>query len=91
MRAGFWEILLIVVLILILFGHSKIPDLMKNLAQGINVFKKELKNEDAEKAEGKRQKAEVEPVAKPAVKKVVAKKKPMAKKVPAKKPVAKKK
>lgn len=43
MRAGFWEILLIVILVLILFGHAKIPDLMKNLANGINVFKKELK------------------------------------------------
>lgn len=43
MRAGFWEILLIVVLVLILFGHNKIPTLMKNLANGINVFKKEIK------------------------------------------------
>lgn len=46
MRAGFWEILLIVILVLILFGHAKIPDLMKNLANGINVFKKELKGSD---------------------------------------------
>lgn len=44
MKAGFWEILLIVILVLILFGHAKIPDLMKNLANGINIFKKELKN-----------------------------------------------
>ncbi|MBD5388746.1 twin-arginine translocase TatA/TatE family subunit [bacterium] len=44
MRAGFWEIVLIVVLVLILFGHNKIPGLMKNLANGINVFKKEIKD-----------------------------------------------
>ena len=44
MKAGFWEILLILVLVLILFGHSKIPDLAKNIANGINVFKKELKS-----------------------------------------------
>lgn len=43
MRAGFWEIVLIVVLVLILFGHNKIPGLMKNLANGINIFKKEIK------------------------------------------------
>ncbi len=49
MRAGFWEILLIVVLVLILFGHNKIPDLMKNLAGGINVFKKELKDDGKKK------------------------------------------
>jgi len=48
MRAGFWEILLIVVLVLILFGHGKIPDLMKNLAGGINAFKKELKEDGKE-------------------------------------------
>ena len=46
MRPGFWEILLIVVLVLILFGHSKIPDLMKNLASGIKVFKTELGAKD---------------------------------------------
>ncbi|MDR0741451.1 MAG: twin-arginine translocase TatA/TatE family subunit [Rickettsiales bacterium] len=60
MRAGFWEILLIVVLVLILFGHSKIPDLMKNLANGINIFKKELKSKDG---------AAEKPAAKQAVKK----------------------
>lgn len=67
MRAGFWEILLIVVLVLILFGHNKIPDLMKNLAGGINVFKKELKD-DGKKSSG------VAPVKKVGVKKATAKK-----------------
>lgn len=47
MRAGFWEILLIVLLVLILFGHGKIPDMMKNLAGGLKVFKKELKDDKA--------------------------------------------
>jgi len=42
-RLGWMEILVIVVLLLILFGHSKIPTMMKNLANGINVFKKEMK------------------------------------------------
>ena len=50
MRAGFWEILLIVLLVLILFGHGKIPDMMKNLAGGLKVFKKEMK--DDKKAAG---------------------------------------
>lgn len=81
MKAGFWEILLIVILVLILFGHSKIPDLMKNLANGINIFKKELKGKDGDKKE---KKAEV----KPASTKAVAKK-PAPKKVA--KPKAKKK
>ena len=43
MRLGWMEIALIVVLVVILFGHNKIPGMMKNLADGLNVFKKELK------------------------------------------------
>ena len=43
MRLGWLEILVIVLLVFILFGHSKIPSMMKNLADGINVFKRELK------------------------------------------------
>lgn len=44
-RFGAWEIILIVVLVMILFNHSKIPSMMKNLADGLKVFKKELKDE----------------------------------------------
>ena len=64
MRRGIWEIVLIVVLILILFGSAKIPAMMKNTASGIKTFKKEVKEEP-------------KPVAKkaPAKKKTVAKKK----------------
>ena len=49
-RLGWAEILLIVVLLVILFGHAKIPGMMKNLANGINVFKKEIKNKDDEQS-----------------------------------------
>ena len=47
-RFGWAEILVIVVLVLILY---KIPGMMKNLADGINVFKKELKNTKAKKTD----------------------------------------
>ncbi len=43
-RFGWAEILVIVVLVLILFGSGKIPGMMKNLADGINIFKKEIKD-----------------------------------------------
>ncbi len=79
-RFGWAEILLIVVLVMILFGSAKIPSIMKNLADGINVFKKEMKTTPTDKA----------PVAKPAVKKPAAKKTVAPKKaVAAKKPVKK--
>lgn len=78
MRFGVWEIVIIVLLVVILFGHNKIPGMMKNLADGLNVFKKELKTEPRAS-----QSAE-----KPVAKKASAKKKP-AKKSPAKKTVKK--
>lgn len=43
-RLGWAEILIIVVLLLILFGSHKIPGMMKNVADGVKVFKRELKN-----------------------------------------------
>ncbi|MBO7560174.1 MAG: twin-arginine translocase TatA/TatE family subunit, partial [Alphaproteobacteria bacterium] len=42
-RLGWMEILVIVLLLVILFGHAKIPGMMKNLANGLKVFKKEMK------------------------------------------------
>lgn len=47
-RFGVWEILIIVLLVVVLFGHAKIPGMMKNLADGIKVFKKELKDTKSE-------------------------------------------
>ena len=46
MRFGMWEILLIGVVILLLFGATRIPDLMRGLAKGIRGFKDEMKSED---------------------------------------------
>ncbi len=49
-RLGWAEILVIVVLVVILFGSAKIPGMMKNLADGVNVFKKEIKNKPSDAA-----------------------------------------
>lgn len=49
MRWGFWEIILIVFLVVILFGSAKIPGMMKNLADGVKVFKKEIKEKPVAK------------------------------------------
>ena len=56
MRLGWTEIILIVILVMILFMSNKIPGMMRNLADGINVFKKELKDtkKPAEKKSGKK-------------------------------------
>lgn len=36
---GTWEIILIVLVILLLFGAKKIPDLMKGVGKGVKSFK----------------------------------------------------
>lgn len=54
-RLGWMEILVIVILLVVLFGHRAIPGMMKNVADGINVFKKELQNTDKKDgADGKK-------------------------------------
>lgn len=40
---GWPEILTVVLVILLLFGGKKIPELMKGLGKGVNSFKKGLK------------------------------------------------
>jgi len=41
-----WEMAIIVMAILLLFGGKRIPELMKGLGSGIKEFKKGLKDED---------------------------------------------
>lgn len=73
-RFGWAEILVIVVLVLILFGHKKIPGMMKNLADGINIFKKELKDTKIKQVKENEKKSNQQQVV-VKVKKTVAKKK----------------
>lgn len=58
---GMPEILLIALVVLLLFGGSKIPELMRGLGKGVSEFKKgvkdvenEIKNSDSEKKEGEK-------------------------------------
>ncbi len=81
-RFGWAEILVIVVLVLILFGHNKIPGMMKNLADGINVFKKELKNTKAKKTDaGKKSDAPAEKMAAKSARRLADKKTSVKKQV----------
>ena len=43
---GPWQIALIVVIVLLLFGGKKIPELMRGLGSGIKEFKDASKDED---------------------------------------------
>jgi len=42
MRLGPWEIGLIILLVIVLFGAKKIPELMRGFGSGIKEFKKGL-------------------------------------------------
>lgn len=49
------EILVILVVVLLLFGGKKIPELMKGLGTGIKEFKDAAKGEDEAKANSKKE------------------------------------
>jgi sec-independent protein translocase protein TatA len=40
MSIGFWQIAIVVILVVLLFGRGKISDLMGDVAKGIKSFKK---------------------------------------------------
>ena len=48
---GPWQIAVIVVLVLLLFGGKKIPELMRGLGSGIKEFKDASKEEDKKEEE----------------------------------------
>jgi len=71
MSVGFWQIVIIVLLLVLLFGRGKISDLMGDVAKGIKSFKKGMtedeKEEEASEAESPPkviEHASAEPVAK---------------------------
>ncbi len=45
-QIGIWQIVIVAVVVVLLFGRGKISDLMGDVAKGINSFKKGLKEED---------------------------------------------
>ena len=52
MSIGIWQVLLILVAVILLFGRGKISQVMGDVAKGINSFRKGLKEgaEDVEQA-----------------------------------------
>ena len=46
---GFPELILIFVIVIVIFGTSRIPELGKGLGEGIRNFKKAIKDDDAKR------------------------------------------
>ncbi|MCQ2112624.1 MAG: twin-arginine translocase TatA/TatE family subunit [Bacteroidaceae bacterium] len=52
---GFWEIFLIVLVVLLLFGAKKIPELMKGIGKGVRSFKDGMNGLDEEEKKDKKE------------------------------------
>jgi sec-independent protein translocase protein TatA len=50
---GPWQIVIILVIVLLLFGGKKIPELMRGLGKGVNEFKKGKEEGEDDKNENK--------------------------------------
>ena len=46
MSIGIWQLLLILVIVLIVFGGRKMPELGRSLGQGLTNFRKAVKGEE---------------------------------------------
>lgn len=46
MGLSIWQILIVVLVVLLLFGTKRVPHIMEDLAKGIKSFKDGLKDED---------------------------------------------
>ena len=51
MSIGFWQIAIVVVLVVLLFGRGKISDLMGDVAKGIKSFKKGMKDPTSDQSQ----------------------------------------
>lgn len=57
MGLSFWQIAIVVLLFVLLFGRGKISDLMGDVAKGIKSFKKGLSDDDVDMASSDETKA----------------------------------
>ena len=53
MSIGFWQIAIVVILVVLLFGRGKISSLMGDVAKGIKSFKKGMSTDISEDSESK--------------------------------------
>ena len=53
MSIGFWQIAVVVILVVLLFGRGKISSLMGDVAKGIKSFKKGMSTDATEYSEPK--------------------------------------
>lgn len=47
-----WHWVIVLVVVLLVFGAGKLPNVMGDMAKGVKAFKKGMRDEDADTAEG---------------------------------------
>ena len=52
MSIGIWQVVLILLIVLILFGAGKLPKVMGDVAKGVKNFKSGMKEDDEERQQG---------------------------------------
>ena len=53
MTPSIWQLIIVLVIVLILFGRGKIPQLMSDMAKGVKAFKKGMNNDDDDENKNK--------------------------------------
>ena len=53
MTPSIWQLLIVLVIVLLLFGRGKIPQLLGDMARGIKSFKKGMSESEEEKKDDK--------------------------------------
>lgn len=61
---GTWQIVIIVLVVLLLFGGKKIPELMKGIGRGTREFKKGLNTDDDDDGKESQEKSDNKDVSK---------------------------
>lgn len=70
MSIGIWQVVLVLLIVLILFGAGKLPKVMGDVAKGVKNFKSGLKDDEEDEKEPKTISADETPkAADPAMKK----------------------
>lgn len=60
MSIGVWQVVIILVIVLIIFGAGKLPHVMGDVAKGIKNFKAGMADDESEEARNKKRIAESE-------------------------------
>ena len=53
MTPSIWQLIIVLIIVLLLFGRGKIPQLMGDMAKGVKAFKRGMSNKDDENNESK--------------------------------------